>query len=276
MLSFIIVPILPIILLRKKDDVQLPKKYIIIVILVIFIVFIFNCDYANKYDKYKVNGNKVYGTAFRIIGDLITNQTIEVNTDKVKVVQDTIYLGYYRKSSNMRNIEKVYYLDTDNGKYVIPVININVVRSLLYTYSYGENTNNQIILYKNSKLIKSINGVELSDNEAIKKFLNNKYYIVSLYVQPDKKIKCEAVGCTVEEFISNNKYIWLCVLNDKEEIIKIINIKNELPVNLPTDLKDGKYEVCFCKYYGSKLERESNSIKFTIKNGIITEIQQKE
>mgnify|MGYP007131982092 CR=1 FL=1 len=242
-------------------------------ILVICVVFIFNCDYANQYRKYKINGNKAYGTAFRIIGDLITNQTIEVNTDKVKVVQDTIYLGSYKKFDHE---EKGYYLDIDDGKYVIPVININVVRPLLYTYSYGEKTNNKIILYKNSKLIKSINGVELSDNEAIKEFLNNKYYTVSLYVQQDNKIKCETVGCTVEEFISNNRYTWLCVLNDKEEIVKYIDIKNEMPVNLPVDLKDGKYEVCFCKYHGSKLERESNSIKFTIKNGIITKIQQNE
>lgn len=182
LMGFIVISILPIIILRKTDEVSFTSKHMPIIVLIILIIFAFNLNYSaiRPYKKYTIDSKKIYGIemTFRALGDIISNKTIEIKTNNWKIIHDI-------RSRRKHNIYD-YYLEINEGEYIIPIGNVAKVRALLYQSSYGENSINVITVYKNSKIIKEINGVDLSaESYEIYEFANNKQYKINIVLQPN-------------------------------------------------------------------------------------------
>ena len=74
---------------------------------------------------------------FRTLGDIITNQTIDIEADSVEVIYDLKYKYGGRH-------EKYYYLSINEQEHIIPIGNIDKVNALLYKSTYG----NTITVFK--------------------------------------------------------------------------------------------------------------------------------
>lgn len=269
LIGVIIVPILPIIILRKSEETQLSKKHIKIIVLIMFIVLLLCLNYTDTYKKYKIENKKIYGIEifFRTLGDIITNQTIDIEADSVEVIYDLKYK--YGGRHGRSRMKKYYYLSINEQEHIIPIGNIDKVNALLYKSTYG----NTITVYQNSKLIKAINGIELSNDDEIYEFLANKQYKINISLQTDNTITYKTIGVTstIDEFIRNEK-IYLCIFDENNNEVLWDKINNETD-ELPTDLDNGKYEAYVCTM-PFKLEKISNGITYKIKNGKITEIKE--
>ena len=269
LMGLIVILHLHIIILRKSDEVGLTSKHKPIIVLIILIIFAFNLNYTaiRTYKKYTINSKKIYGIemTFRVLEDIISNKTIEINTNNCNIIRD-------KRVGQTHNIYD-YYLEINEGEYIIPIENPNKVRALLYQSSYGENSINTIKLYKNSKVIKEINGVDLSakDNE-IYEFSNNKKYKINIVLQSDKTIAYKTFGCTVDEFISNED-ICLSIFDKNDKVVFVKTIK-ESTDKLPIHLNDGKYSAYICTEI-INLEKISNSIVYEIKDGKIYKAEQR-
>lgn len=270
LMGFIAISVLPIIILRKSNEVKLTSKYIPIIVLIILVIFAFNLNYSAiyPYREYTINGKKVYGMelTFRTLGDIISNETIEIKTNNCEIIHDIRYGNHYTIYD--------YYLKINEGEYIIPIGSASKVRGLLYQNSYGENSINTITVYKNSKIIKEINGLDLSaeDNE-IYEFAYNKSNKINIALQPDNTITYQTVGCTIDEFINNEK-IYLCIFDENNNEVFWNNVKDE-KTELPTNLKDGKYFAYICTHY-MMLEKISNSIVYEIKDKKIYKAEQQD
>lgn len=270
LMGFMVIFVLSIIILRKSDEVSLTSKHIPIIVLIILIIFAFNLNYTaiRPYEKYTIDSKKIYGIemTFRALGDIISNKTIEIKTNNWKIIHDI----RVRRTHNIYD----YYLEINEGEYIIPIGNPNKVSALLYQSSYGENSINTITLYKNSKLLKEINGVDLSakDNE-IYEFANNKKYKINIVLQSDKTIAYQTFGCTVDEFISN-EHICLSIFDKNDEVVFVKTIK-ESTDELPVHLNDGKYSAYICTHI-MNLEKISNSVVYEIKDGKIYKAEQQD
>lgn len=270
LMGFITISVLPLIILRKSNEVKLTSKHIPIIVFIMLIIFAFNLNYIAiyPYREYTINGKKVYGMemTFRTLGDIISNETIEIKTNNCEIVHNI-------RSRNRYTIYD-YYIKINEGEYIIPIGSASKVRGLLYQNSYGENSINTITVYKNSKIIKDINGIDLSaeDNE-IYEFANNKQYKINIALQPDNTITYQTVGCTIDEIISNEK-IYLCIFDENNNEVFWNNAKDE-KAELPTNLRDGKYSAYICTHY-IKLEKISNSIVYEIKDKKIYKAEQQD
>lgn len=263
LMGFIVISILPIIILRKTDEVSFTSKHMPIIVLIILIIFAFNLNYSaiQPYKKYTIDSKKIYGIemTFRALGDIISNKTIEIKTNNWKIIHDI-------RSRRKHNIYD-YYLEINEGEYIIPIGNVAKVRALLYQSSYGENSINVITVYKNSKIIKEINGVDLSaESHEIYEFANNKQYKINIVLQPNQTISYQTVGCTLDEFISNNDVL-LYIFDKNDKVVSMREIKEGVD-NLPVDLDNGKYSAYICTHI-MNLEKISNSIVYEVKDGKI-------
>ena len=203
---------------------------------------------------------------FREIGDIISNKTIEIKTNNWKIIHDI-------RSRRKHNIYD-YYLEINEGEYIIPIGNVAKVRALLYQSSYDENSINVITVYKNSKIIKEINGVDISaEYSEINEFLDNKQYKINIVLQPDKTIAYQTYGCTVDEFISNED-VCLSIFDKNDKAVFVKTIK-ESTDELPVHLDDGKYSAYICTHI-MNLEKISNSIVYEVKNGKIYKAEQQD
>ncbi len=268
LIGFMVISTLPIIILRKSDEVNLTSKHIPIIVLIIFIIFVFNLNYTSIYEKYTINSKKIYGIemTFRALGDIVSNKTIEIKTNNWKIIHDQRFR--YKRSGYLYD----HYLEINEGEYIIPIGNPTQVSSLLYQSSYGGKSNNTITVCKNSKIIKKINGVDLSakDNE-LYEFVNNKQYKIEIVLQSDNKITYQTLGCTVDEFIRNeNVYLNIFDKNDKFVFAKKIKVGTD---ELPVFSADGKYSAYICPSIMS-YKKISNSIVYEIKNGKIYKAEQ--
>ena len=263
----------------KKKRVK--KIRIISTIVLLLILIIINNHNLDGYKEYTINGRKIYWIEMYIrnLSDIITADTIDIQTDDVKVINEMATINGSRGNLSYYT---VYYLDINNGEYIIPfkkiysgktpvmdIFNNNVVeKNLLYKSAEGEK--NTITVYKNSKLIKAINGVELNGdkeklNEKINEFLKKKEYEISISIKEDKTIEYITEGCTVDEFFSKEKdKLLLGIFNEENRMVinTIIKHNDKLPTNLP----DGKYRVCIIKYNGTEI---SNSVTYILKDGIV-------
>ena len=112
-------------------------------------------------------------------GDIINNQTIDINAKNVEVMsyKVTKWRGGGKRRSSRERIIYYHYLNINEGEFMIPIKDDEIVEALLYYKSYVEKSTNTITVYKNSKLVRAINGIELSaKNEEINEFYNNKQY----------------------------------------------------------------------------------------------------
>jgi hypothetical protein len=263
LMGFMVISILPIIILRKKDEVSLTSKHMPIIVWIILIIFLFNLNYTaiRPYKKYTIDSKKIYGIemTFRALGDIINNKTIEIKTNNWKIIHD-------RRLTRRHTIYD-YYLEINEGEYIIPIGNANKVRALLYQNSYGEKSTNTITVYKNSNIIKEINGVDLSakDNE-IYEFANMKQYKINIVLQAAQTISYQTIGCTVDEFISNED-VCLSIFDKNDKAVFVKTIK-ESTDELPVHLDDGKYYAYICTHI-MNLEKISNGIVYEIKDGKI-------
>jgi len=166
MFPFVILIMLPIIS-KKSDKVLLTSKHTPIMVLTLLIIFALNLNYLaiKQCEHYTINGKKVSGieAAIRILGDTINNETIEIKTNDIKT---TGYIWKYlsggKHSTRLGSPIEQYYLNINDYDYLIPIFNrSDKVDNLLYQNSYYESGINTITVYKNSKIIKQINGIDL-------------------------------------------------------------------------------------------------------------------
>lgn len=209
-------------------------------------------------------------------GDIINNQTIDINAKNVEVMsyKVTKWRGGGKRRSSRERIIYYHYLNINEGEFMIPIKDDEIVEALLYYKSYGEKSTNTITVYKNSKLVRAINGIELSaKNEEINEFYNNKQYKIKMEIQEDKSIKLKTEGCTIEEYINNERRVNMGVFDENNNIVYFYPL-NDWDGQLPTKLKNGQYRVYLWR---SRLEIEkidnSNTITYTIKDEDITKIE---
>ena len=281
--GFLVISLLPIIILRKSNEVKLTAKHRPIIVIIIIVIFAFCLNYIAMlpYGKYTIHSRKVYGIemAFRTLGDMISNKTIEIKSEncKVRTIKRSYTprktTGWYSTSGTRQTIYD-YYLEIDEGKYIIPIGSATKVKALLYQNSYGQKSINTITVYKNSKIIKEINGVDLSaESHEIYEFANNKQYKINIVLQPNQTISYQTVGCTLDEFISNNDVL-LYIFDKNDKVVSMREIKEGVD-NLPVDLDNGKYSAYICTFF-MNLEKISNSIIYEIKDGKIYKAEQQD
>lgn len=168
-LIFLIISIPLGLLLNNIKKIKLTEKQqIIIVIIISFVLGLIPINYNLYNTRYKVEGEKLYGIDMniRVVKDIIIGETVEIKSDDVKI--EEYYSEHYAGSKYGSKLQNVYYLKINDGEYEIPITNKDKVESLLYKNSYEEKRMNTIVVYKNSKLIKEINGIKLSDSNGNK------------------------------------------------------------------------------------------------------------
>ena len=132
--------------MSKKNN----KIIIIIAILIGFILVLLGDRYYADYfvDKHLVYRTELYSS---ILKDARNNEFVEITTDNISVY-DTGNIG-------KNGMYGRYFLNIDND--TIPIKNVEQIQSLLFKKENGDMNINTVVVYKNSKLIKSINGVVL-------------------------------------------------------------------------------------------------------------------
>lgn len=132
------------------------KKGAIGVLGVIIIITMMAIGNNRLYTNYTIDEKPVYIMKYysNIIKDSIREETLEIETKDISIVST-------RKSTSRGLDYTVYYLDINVGEYVIPIKDANKVNQLLNKNERGDVITNKITVYKNSKLIKCINDVEV-------------------------------------------------------------------------------------------------------------------
>lgn len=252
--------------LTKKKQITLTSKTIKIAIVLAIIISALILNYTSDYKKYKIDGSRVYGIEMYVktLGDIISRDTIDIKSNKVKLEIEQEYVGGRYGSGHMITY---YYLNINDGEYVIPIEREDKVEALLYNNTYGERTINTITVYKNSKFVKAVNGIDISEDATqINEFIKNKGYKINIKLGEDKTIYYETEGCTLDEFI-NNEIVFLCVFNENEKMVYNTDIENN--TKLPVNLADGIYTVAVC---GRSWKPISNTITYKVKDRVIYEI----
>lgn len=102
------------------------------------------------------------------------------------------------------------------------------------------NFTNEIEVYKNTKFVKSINGIDInSDYYTRNEFKEKQKYKIKINITEDGYLKYETEGCTLEEFINNENAI-VSIFNEHGEEVadtakmfgKEANIANTFGENL--------------------------------------------
>lgn len=149
---------------NKKND----NKIFVVSIIVSIILSIILSNYVNiifRYNTTSIN-NKKYSDLKSIICEVIDFKEKKTEIIYVEMEDLQIYNEHkYIKGSNSEkyNKEIYYYLNIRNSEYIIPISNVvdyNKIHDLLYNKEFG-NRNIKIEVYKNTKFIKSINGIDI-------------------------------------------------------------------------------------------------------------------
>lgn len=254
------------------------KTLIIIIILSMLLSILFT---KNDYKQYTIEGRKIHPIEMylRNLGDLIEKDTIQINTKDAKIIYDSIY--HHTIRSGRSSYTTIYYISINNDEYILPLklkqtdrllpvrpLSYTLEKSLLYQKTYGEKTINTITVYKNSKLVKSINGIDMDQSiEKILEKAENNNYKISIKLKDDKTIEYITQGCTFEEFV-NNENVRLGIFNKENRLITDKNMKQD--DTFPTNLPDGEYRVCIISSPNRK--EISNSITYVLKNHTITAV----
>ena len=236
-----------------------------IVLLCLSILIVLNISFNRAgYKKYTLNNNRISGggLVLRTLSDVISRETFEIKTNKVRLISE--------QRRTRRSTVYDWYLEINNGEYVIPTEHEYKVRKLLYETTYGERDINTICVYKNSKFIKAINGVELSEDiDKINDFADKKEYRINIKVNEDYSLTYETVGCTLEVFKSNETLVFCVTNEDNRWVVNTgITVNDKLPTNLP----NGKYKLCI-RNEDKHNKQVSNTISYTKKDGVICEIE---
>lgn len=292
----------------KIGNKRREKEYLIGTILVSMILGIFlsnniNVLFSKKITSINGKKNSDLKSIINQIADfkgkkteLIYAKTKDIIIDiDTKLVRKTGRSASGRYNASEKSYYKsYYYLNIRNGEYIIPLSDMTkpiVIEKLLYDKEYGEQANltNTIELYKNTKYVKSINGIDInSDNETIEKFSNEKGYKIKIKITEDGYLEYETDGCDLEEYI-NNEDVGVAIYNESEELIvttfQIFGAKKNLDKTFYGNLNinilaiycypDGTYYAYVCKKKNKwgEIERESNPVKFRVEKKKIIDFE---
>lgn len=277
---------------EKNDKRCLVGTIIVSIILAIFLSNNINVIFNKKITS--INGKKDsdFKSIINQIVDFKEKETeiIYAKTKDIKTYTETKLVNKTVRRSNgkIRNegsrYEYYYYLNIRNGDYIIPLSDMAkpiIIETLLYDKEYGEHTNfiNKIEVYKNTKYIKSINGIDInSDYETREKFSNEKEYKIKIRTNEDGYLEYETEGCTLEEYI-NNENVGIAIYNEVENLIvttfQIFGATDNLNKTFNGNLNinrlamycypDGTYYAYVCKKDNwGKIELKSNAVKFRV------------
>jgi len=292
LLFFIVLNII-ISILKLRTEQNDKKLFIgsIIVAIVMSIVLSYNISFIFMEKTTSIKGKK-YSDLKSLINQIVdfnvkSTEIIYVSSDDIK----TFNIQTTRKSRSTDRISYRtsevwnYYLDIRNGDYIIPLSSMAaplIIEDLLYNNNYGEQVNylNEIEVYKNTKYIKSINGIDIdSDYETRKKFSKEKEYKIKIKISENGVLQYETEGCTLEEYIHNNEDVTVGVYNERGECVVIAGqlfgskeeklnktFLEELNINKLAVIcyPDGIYYAYVCKENLGKLEIISNAVKFRV------------
>lgn len=241
--------------------------FIIILLVICTLVYIFSF-----YRKYEINNKRVnlISATVKLYEDKKKQETeiIHIKTNDIKFITDNRY--------------EEYYINLSTAGYIVPIKLGKKLDSLLYT-----NGNiNEIVLYKQTKILKSINGTELEDlsynlnnKEFIKLYLNknldNNYDINIKLLKESGIIEIKPSRYTLDDLASNDN-ILLCIYNEKNILTKKRKIDSQLDgrVNKIRSyvFEDGRYRMCICNLVDEIYTEISNSIIYEVNNNRITDI----
>lgn len=274
-------------ILKIKNTQKSKKNFACsIFVLIIFSVLLSNnVNFLFKGMTTSIKGKKDSDLQSRI------NQILDFKERETEVI--------YAKTENINTFNETvrtgqqYYLNIRDGEYIIPLSSMAapiVIEDLLYNKNYGEQVNylNEIEVYKNTKFIKSINGIDIdSDYETRKTFSKEKEYKIEIKISEDGNLQYETEGCTLEEYIHYNEDITVGVYNELGEFVvtagQLFGSKEEklnktfiekLNINELARLcyPDGIYYAYVCKGAPGNLEIISNAVKFKVKKRKAIEI----
>lgn len=238
-------------------------------IILLILIPILVTNFTPEYRQYTINNKKIneFEMIYNVFRDCIFKQTEEIQLNNIRFDTD---LKFYHTRSGTNRFVKDYYITIDTNKYIIPINQYEKATRLIYSNNYGEKSVNTITVYKNSKLVKSINGIELTaDFDEIKKFINEQEYIVNVNLNENGIIEYRTIGCTFNEFI-NNEIAYLCTLNEQGKTKVQQDLKDEN--KLPTNLANGTYRVCVCKLKGGQMVEVGNCIRYQLNNNTVSNV----
>lgn len=155
------------------------------------------------------------------------------------------------------------------------------IEELLYDKDYGEQANvlNKIEVYKNTKYVKTINGIDINtDYENREKFRSEKDYKIKIKITKDGYFEYEAEGCTFDEYL-NNEEVGLAIYDKSKKLVvstfQIFGIKDNLSETFKSNLNiskmamycypDGTYYIYVCERSDKgEIEIKSNAIKLEV------------
>lgn len=199
--------------------------------------------------------------------------------NNIKISDYTIVLNNKGKQS----VENVYYININNGEYIIPLSDITkamAIEKLLYNGEYGEQSSieNKIEIYKHTKFIKSINGIDInSSQEIINNYQENNRYKINLNITEDGYFKYDTNGFSFDDFISYENAV-LCMFDENDEVVynssqvfgkdktnfSLLSIKNVAMYCAP-----GKScSIYMCGSNNRDLIKSSNAVKVFMKENI--------
>lgn len=280
----------------KINDKKNEKEFFIGSILLSIILSIFLSNSISMI--YNKEATVINGKKSKDLKTMI-NQIVDFNQKKTEFIYATTKeiesVGEIKKrTTNRGRYENNYYnyLTIRDGEYIIPlssnVTQITIER-LLYNKSYGEQVDfeNKIEVYKNTKYIKSINGIDIDDYEEIEAFCKEKEYKIKINITEDGYLKYKTEGCTLNEYI-NNENVTVGIYNESGELkiytSQFLNsneegkdetFNGELNINklAMCCYPDGTYYAYVCKKddTGYKSEKVSNGIEFKVKQRKVIE-----
>lgn len=253
---------------RHVIKLSVKQKFCILVSCIILSIIILN--FFPKYGGYTINNKKVYELEFitNLVADLISDETeiIDIEISKIEVLP--IEGKRYGNIFITRKDIKYRYVMIDN-MYIVPIsiYSVALISKSLYEYVDSKDNINQIIVYKNTKLIKEINGVNINSNakELVKSQNKNKY---KMRIDVNNgKITYETSDGTIDEYL-RKKEANLCIYNNQRILMFNVSLHKDGD-DFATNLPGGSYSVVVCDIYHKSL---SNTIYYDVQNRKVSNI----
>lgn len=142
------------------------SKTVKVSVQIILLVILLNIGFYHTGYEYTLDNNIVNGVelVLRMVSDVVSRETIDIKTNVISLTKERVRISLGPKPRRFRG-RVDWYLKINNGEYVIPVPSQERVEKLLYEETSGKKAINTITVYKNSKFIKAINGVKLSEDK---------------------------------------------------------------------------------------------------------------
>lgn len=216
-------------------------------LLVLFLLIVNGMFLYQKYDDYKINNRKL-GLVEQVLcikKDQEALETITIDSNVSISVESSNSLAYLKIDSQDHSIP----LGEESSDYCQ-----NIKALIFEKYDYL-NAQNAIEMYKNSGLIKSINGVNVDDKKAVEKFVLTKknglvdgkmFYLFEATLDiTENGIAIKPKYLTAKQYFENpNLMFYVYMLNETTQTYQKVAQKDMTNEKTLMLRETGKYKIC--------------------------------